>query len=47
MGLYGDKDLYNWFIAEFPKYSKTKLDISPLEAYELLYSIDKKYMQKI
>lgn len=27
--------------------SKTKLDISPLEAYELLYSIDKKYMQKI
>ena len=27
--------------------SKTKLDISALEAYELLYSIDKKYMQKI
>ncbi len=27
--------------------SKTKLDISPLEAYELLYSIDKEYMQKI
>ena len=27
MGLYGDKDLYNWFIAEFPKYSKTKLDM--------------------
>ena len=27
--------------------SKTKLDISPLEAYELLYSIDKEYMGKI
>ena len=26
---------------------KVKLDISPLEAYELLYSLDKEYMQKI
>lgn len=27
--------------------TKIKLDITPLEAYELLYSIDKDYMQKI
>lgn len=27
MGLYADKDLYDWFIAEFPKYSKRKLDM--------------------
>ena len=27
--------------------SKIKLDISQLEAYELLYSIDKEYMQRI
>ena len=27
--------------------NKTKLDISPFEAYDLLYEIDKEYMQKI
>jgi len=27
--------------------SKIKLDISPLEAYDLLFSLDKEYMQKI
>lgn len=27
--------------------TKIKLDITPIEAYELLYSIDKNYMQKI
>lgn len=27
MGIYADKDLLDWFTAEFPKYSKTKLDM--------------------
>lgn len=27
MGLYADKNLYDWFVAEYPKYSKTKADI--------------------
>jgi len=27
MGLYADKDLLNWFLAEFPKHSKAKLDM--------------------
>ena len=27
MGLYADSELLDWFTAEYPKYSKTKLDI--------------------
>ena len=27
MGIYAKPDLYNWFIAEYPKHSKQKLDI--------------------
>lgn len=27
MGIYADKQLYDWFVAEFPKYSKKKLDM--------------------
>jgi len=27
MGLYADKVLLNWFTEEYPKYSKTKLDM--------------------
>jgi hypothetical protein len=27
MGLYADEDLLNWFIAEYPKHSKSKLDM--------------------
>lgn len=27
MGIYADKQLYDWFVAEFPKYSKEKLDM--------------------
>lgn len=27
MGIYGDKDLLNWFVKEYPKHSKTKLDM--------------------
>lgn len=27
MGIYAEKDLYEWFIKEFPKYSKRKLDM--------------------
>ena len=27
MGIYSDKDLYNWFVSEFPKHSKYKLDM--------------------
>ncbi|MFY8097597.1 MAG: DUF1801 domain-containing protein [Flavobacterium sp.] len=27
MGLYAKKELYDWFISEFPKHSKKKLDI--------------------
>ena len=27
MGIYGDKDLLNWFTSEFSKQSKTKLDM--------------------
>jgi uncharacterized protein YdhG (YjbR/CyaY superfamily) len=27
MGVYGDENLLNWFVAEYPKHSKTKLDI--------------------
>jgi uncharacterized protein YdhG (YjbR/CyaY superfamily) len=27
MGVYSDKDLYDWFVSEYPKYNKTKLDM--------------------
>ena len=27
MGIYANKDLYDWFVAEFPKHSKSKLDM--------------------
>lgn len=27
MGIYAKPDLYNWFVAEYPKHSKQKLDI--------------------
>ncbi|MCB9034018.1 MAG: DUF1801 domain-containing protein [Chitinophagales bacterium] len=27
MGIYADEKLYNWFINEYPKHSKTKLDM--------------------
>lgn len=27
MGVYADKDLLDWFVAEYPKYVKTKLDM--------------------
>jgi uncharacterized protein YdhG (YjbR/CyaY superfamily) len=27
MGIYGNSDLMNWFVGEFPKYSKAKLDM--------------------
>ena len=27
MGLYGDKNLMDWFVSEYPKYCKTKLDM--------------------
>ena len=27
MGIYGDKKLYDWFVAEYPKHSKSKLDM--------------------
>ncbi len=27
MGIYSIKDLYDWFVAEYPKYSKRKLDM--------------------
>ena len=27
MGIYGNQDLMNWFVNEFPKYSKAKLDM--------------------
>jgi len=27
MGIYADKDLYNWFVGEYPKHSKYKLDM--------------------
>ncbi|MGV3697421.1 DUF1801 domain-containing protein [Flavobacterium sp.] len=27
MGIYADKQLLDWFVAEYPKYVKTKLDI--------------------
>lgn len=27
MGIYANKSLYDWFVAEYPKYSKTKLDM--------------------
>ena len=27
MGIYAQKDLYEWFIEEFPKYNKRKLDM--------------------
>jgi hypothetical protein len=27
MGIYSDPELYNWFITEFPKHTKQKLDI--------------------
>ena len=27
MGLYGNKDLYDWFTSEYPKFSKAKLDM--------------------
>lgn len=27
MGIYADKELYDWFVNEYPKYVKTKLDM--------------------
>ena len=27
MGVYADKELHDWFVAEYPKYVKTKLDM--------------------
>jgi uncharacterized protein YdhG (YjbR/CyaY superfamily) len=27
LGLYASEDLFNWFVNEYPKFSKTKLDI--------------------
>jgi len=27
MGVYANKELYNWFVAEYPKHVKTKLDM--------------------
>lgn len=27
MGVYADKELYDWFVSEYPKYVKTKLDM--------------------
>ncbi len=27
MGIYADKELYDWFVAEYPKHSTTKLDM--------------------
>lgn len=27
MGIYSDKDLLNWFVSEYPKHVKTKLDM--------------------
>lgn len=27
MGIYGDKKLFDWFVKEFPKHSKSKLDM--------------------
>ena len=27
MGIYADKKLFDWFVAEYPKYSKQKLDM--------------------
>lgn len=27
MGIYADKDLYDWFVSEYPKHVKTKLDM--------------------
>ena len=27
MGIYGDADLMNWFVNEYPNYSKAKLDM--------------------
>jgi hypothetical protein len=27
MALYGDKELYNWFVSEYPKHCKSKLDM--------------------
>lgn len=27
MGIYANADLYNWFVAEYPKYSSKKLDM--------------------
>jgi uncharacterized protein YdhG (YjbR/CyaY superfamily) len=27
MGVYADKELHDWFVAEYPNYSKTKLDM--------------------
>lgn len=27
MGIYGDKNLSDWFVAEFPKHSKTKIEM--------------------
>ena len=27
MGVYANKDLHNWFVAEYPKHAKTKIDM--------------------
>ena len=37
MGMYANKELYDWFVAEYPKHSTRKLDM--LQKYQLQYGL--------
>lgn len=52
MGMYADKDLYNWFVAEYPKYCKSKIDIGKSclrikKMNEIPYPLIQELLQKI
>ena len=52
MGIYADKNLYDWFIQEYPKYCKTKLDMGKScirfkKMEEIPYPLIAELMQKM
>lgn len=52
MGIYADKDLFDWFTSEFPKYSKKKLDMGKScmrfkKPEDIPYELIRELVQKI
>lgn len=52
MGLYGSKELLDWFVSEYPKHSKTKLDMGKScvrfkKVNEIPYTLLQELLQKL